>query len=126
MADHCLVLASPNRSVFCPCSPDKFPEVSESLTGSNVFNLCKISNMMSAFQSFRDHNLCIIVFCLLFLITVDTQRQPFHSTTTASENINSKQSSQSPTYLRVFKKFRRECLRHHSQEYIQNYILENM
>ena len=46
-----------------------------------------------AFQPFRDHCPCFIVFCLLFLITVDIQHQLFHSIITVRNNINSKHSS---------------------------------
>ena len=50
-------------------------EVSGSLIGSNVFNSCKISNMMSRFSII----ICVLLF-FLFLITVD--KSPFKTSST--------------------------------------------
>ena len=73
-------------------------------------NLFKISSLMSQFQPINEHYRCFVVFCLMFLITVDAQCQLFHSITTAHNIINSKQSFQSLPYPQVIKQFRCECL----------------
>ena len=85
-----------------------------SLIGTNGLIYSKFRALCHSFQPINEHYLCFIVFCLLFLITVDTQCQLFHSITTASNNINSKQSSKSKPYPKVIKQFRCECLWHHS------------
>ena len=70
-------------------------EVSESLRGSNMFNLCKILNMTSCFSTIRWRLsvFYLLIFFLLFSKTVDIQHQVFHSIITVSNNTNSKQSS---------------------------------
>ena len=66
-------------------------QLSGPLIGSNGFIYSKSWVWCHSFQPIKEHYLCFVVFCLLFLITVDTQRQLFHSITTESNNINNKQ-----------------------------------
>ena len=84
------------------------------LIGCNWFIYTKYRIWCNTFHSFWEQYLCFVVFCLMFLITVDTQRQLFHSITTASDNINCKKSSKSLHFPQVIKQFRCECLWHHS------------
>ena len=72
-----------------------------------------------SFQPIKEHYLSFVVFCLLFSIIVDPQQQISHSITTQSNNINSKQLSQSQVDSWVIKQFWCECLWCHAQALTQ-------
>ena len=91
-------------------------QILEQLIGLPAFNLESLEHDVTV----RDNYPCFIVFCLLFLITVDIQHQVFDSVSTWSNNVNSKQA-----YPQVTKHFRSVCLWHHTRESIQKCILEN-
>ena len=71
-------------------------------------DLFKISSLMSQFST---NKRIFSEFCYLrFSIIVDPQHHVSHSITTRSNNINSKQLSQSQVDPQVIKQFRCECL----------------
>ena len=66
-------------------------QLSRSLIGSNGWIHSKSRAWCHSFQPIKAHNLCFVVFCLLFSVIVDQQNKVSHPIHTQSYDINTKQ-----------------------------------